>query len=424
MYFLLRVLSFLAVRIYYRSRLVLGKKHLHFKGPAIVVCNHPSTLLDVLNIGIEVRQNMYFLANYGLFRHPVASWLLRRLYCIPVMRREDLLPGEKQDNDTAFERSYQHLEKGGVLFIAAEGTSWMNRFIRPFRGGAARIACGAESRNNWELDVKIVPIGMSYSAADRFRSSMVMQAGPALYVRDYRGQWEENSTATAGVITSELERRVRSLAIDARDEAGEILIGRLETIMRTDEKLDARADFERSRQLALQFAQDEALQKQAGDYFHELNRYGLADRGLKQQSAGGNSGFFIARFIGLLLFFPWFAAGILFWALPLGIPAWINRKLGIYVGYSSAVHTVIGMFTVPAALVFAYKMADHWSGVVLVIMSAMVVEFYLLAWREARMRWKAWRWVRHNRDKAGPLLKMREEILGYIQEQIGLLKTP
>ncbi|MBL7774525.1 MAG: 1-acyl-sn-glycerol-3-phosphate acyltransferase, partial [Saprospiraceae bacterium] len=134
-YFFLRAIVWVSLRVLYRRRLVLGREHLRFDGPAIVIVNHPSTLLDVLNPAVEIRQEMFFLANYGMFKNPVAGWFLRRFFCIPVMRKEDVAEGETRNNLQAFEQSFQHLEKNGVLFIAPEGTSWMNRFVRPLKTG-------------------------------------------------------------------------------------------------------------------------------------------------------------------------------------------------------------------------------------------------------------------------------------------------
>ncbi|MCC6279312.1 MAG: 1-acyl-sn-glycerol-3-phosphate acyltransferase, partial [Saprospiraceae bacterium] len=74
-YFLLRLYAWVAMHVFYRRRTVLGMENLRFDGPAIVISNHPSTLMDVLNVGIHIRQEMFFLANYGLFKNPVSNWL-------------------------------------------------------------------------------------------------------------------------------------------------------------------------------------------------------------------------------------------------------------------------------------------------------------------------------------------------------------
>jgi glycerol-3-phosphate O-acyltransferase/dihydroxyacetone phosphate acyltransferase len=81
-------------------------------GPAIVIANHPSTLMDPLNPALEIRQEMFFPGQLRVIPAPgKANWLLRRLYCIPVKRKEDVMAGELRDNLQAFEQSFEHMEK-------------------------------------------------------------------------------------------------------------------------------------------------------------------------------------------------------------------------------------------------------------------------------------------------------------------------
>ena len=79
LYGFFRLLARGFVGLFFREKVLLGKEHLRFDGPAIIVLNHPSTLMDVFTPGIHIRQEMFFLANYGLFKHPVSNWLLSRL---------------------------------------------------------------------------------------------------------------------------------------------------------------------------------------------------------------------------------------------------------------------------------------------------------------------------------------------------------
>ena len=95
---------------------------MRFKGSGIVISNHPNTLFDPLHIGIITHRQFFFLANAGLFKHPVMGFLLSYLYCIPIARpgRDE---GSKVNNDESFQAAYDHLAKGGILYIAAEGVS-------------------------------------------------------------------------------------------------------------------------------------------------------------------------------------------------------------------------------------------------------------------------------------------------------------
>ncbi len=387
-YAFLRAVVWLSVRVFYRRRLVLGREHLHFDGPAIVIINHPSTLMDVLNAALEVDQEMFFLANYGLFRHPVSRWLLTRLFCIPVMRAEDMRPGEERDNSQTFEAAFQHLERCGVLLIAPEGTSWMNRFVRPLKTGTARIALGAEARNGWRLGLKIMPIGLSYSAPHRFRSEVVLNAGPAVYAASWRAVWETDPAAAIEGLTEYLEKQLKHLSLHAGDEAGEQALTLWEEVLQNEQPLPQQAAFERSQRLVQTLLPDAKAVRAAIEYRKALEQLGLPDAALSLHRRKGR----LWRRIGLLMGFPLFALGIAFWFLPCFIPYWLNKRLRLYVGYSATVMVTAGIVVFPlygwaifrAALGAGFSAGETAAGMAALTALGAFVERYLEAYRLER----------------------------------------
>jgi 1-acyl-sn-glycerol-3-phosphate acyltransferase len=414
-YLLLKLIFRLQIRVFYRRRTVLGKDHFRFAGPAIVVVNHPSTLMDVLNAGVEIRQEMFFLANYGLFRHPVANWLLRRMYCIPVMRAEDQRPGEERDNSAAFEASFQRLERGDVLFIAAEGVSWMNRFVRPLKTGAARIALTAESRNDWALDVKIIPVGLSYSAPDQFRSEVVVQAGPPVFAREWAAAFKTDPEGAIAAMTARLEQQLRALTIHTRDEAGEVFIGRLEAIAARDNPLPPAARFRRSQLFTARFLDDAALRGAVDAYFDFLKENKTSDRGIALRSVRRPYRAALAESALLTLGAPVFLPALAIWFLPCFIPWLINKSLKLYVGYSAVVKIFFGMITFPLAIWAVWAAALRVSGSTLQALVAVVgmillgffCESYLRLVQNVQARRSAFLLPA---DKAEKLMDMREQI--------------
>lgn len=349
-YFVFRALGWLGVTVFYRRRIVLGSAHFRFDGPAILITNHPSTLMDVFNPGIPVRQEMFFLANYGLFRHPVSNWLLTRLYCIPVKRREDVSEGEVRDNNAAFEKSFQHLEKNGVLFIAAEGTSWMNRRVREFKTGTARIALGAEERNDWKLGVKIIPVGLSYSAPHLFRSNVVVHCGEPVDISTWAAAWDQNPEKAVEDLTTDLQRRVTALTIHTDDDESEQFITRLEEVVNNADPQPLEASFFRTQRLAETLQDNRDLRQKTNDYFNNLKKAGLSDAGMNLWMAPDKSIRIRKGVLMLVAGFLPFAAGYVFWFLPCFLPWLLNKKLNLYIGYSSSIKILAGLITFPLAL--------------------------------------------------------------------------
>lgn len=398
-YRLLQAVAWAGARVFYRERAVLGRENLRFDGPAIVIVNHPSTLMDVLNPGAHIRRLMFFLANYGLFKNPVSNWLLRRLFCIPVKRREDVAEGEARNNDDAFEASFRHMEGSGTLFIAAEGVSWMNRFVRPLKTGTARIAFGAEARNDWQLGIKIIPIGLSYDAPHKFRSRVVVQAGPPVWAKDWAEKYRANPDAAIDDLTQHLENQLKTLSIHTHDEVGEQFITQLETLARTNRPLPLAADFERSQGLVKNHLDDAPLRAATADYCSELDKLGISDAGL----AAAMSPDFQRRQLtdGLILLVAAPAALLAgaFWLLPCGLPYLVEKRLKLYIGYGATVKFLVGLFTFPLAFWTAFQVAEGffqnqifaWATLAALVLSGLFLEKMLDRWARFRAGQKAGR---------------------------------
>ena len=393
-YFLLRCISWLGVSVFYRRRIILGRENLNFEGPAIIVVNHPSTLMDVLNPCVHIRQELFFLANYGLFKNPVSRWLLTRLYCIPVKRREDVAEGEARNNDAAFEQSFQHIEKNGLLFIAAEGVSWMERWVRPFKTGAARIAFGAEARNGWQLGVKIIPVGVSYSAANLFRSEVVVHFGAAIEAAPWAAAEKQSHEKAVEDFTLEIEQKVRSLVLDTRDATGQAFMEQLETIYSAEFPVEEQSYFSFRKYLIEQNIGNEKLRAKTADYFEALQAANISDDGLKSLANPATDAQKKLDTLLLFLGIPFFLAGYAFWWLPCFLPWLLTKKMKLYVGYDSNVKMLAGLFTFPLALWGAYRVALHFYGsagwglaaMALVVLLGLFAEQYmdLAHWWKAR----------------------------------------
>ncbi|MEI6411066.1 MAG: 1-acyl-sn-glycerol-3-phosphate acyltransferase [Bacteroidota bacterium] len=424
-YLLLRFISWAGTSVYYRKRLVLGRKNLRFDGPAIVVSNHPSTLTDVLNIGLTIRQEMFFLANYGLFKNPVSNWLLTRLFCIPIKRKEDVAEGEERDNNSSFEQSFRHLRQNGILFIAPEGYSWMNRFVRPLKTGTARIAFGTEARNHWKTDLKIIPIGLSYSQPNHFRSEVVLQAGAPVYPRDWMEQWQKDPEVATNQLTEFLENQLKSLSIHTRDEAGELFITRLETLLKNDDPLPQQAAFERSQMLTTKYLDDTALQTRVQSYFEQLETLHLSDEGVEAFSSDQGGVQLMTDGLRIALGFPFFLSGYLTWFLPCFLPWLLAKRLKLYIGYDSNVKILAGLFTFPLAMwgifrVFRlwFEAPGAWIGLYCCVILGFFAERYMDILRRFQARQKAA--LEAAKDPAGfsRLVQIRDAILAKLQTDL------
>ncbi|GAB5603783.1 lysophospholipid acyltransferase family protein [Thermus sp. FJN-A] len=110
---------------------VEGAERVPAEGPVILASNHLS-ILDPIAVGAGVRRPVSFLARADVFRLPFLSWLLPRLYAIPVERGQSDL--------SAVKSAIRALERGMAFGIFPEGTRSRTGRLQPFKTGVAAIA--------------------------------------------------------------------------------------------------------------------------------------------------------------------------------------------------------------------------------------------------------------------------------------------
>ncbi|KAI0005965.1 hypothetical protein BJV74DRAFT_892687 [Russula compacta] len=83
------------------------------------------------------------------------------------------------DQNEMYRHVYQRLQEGGCIAIYPEGGSHDRTDLLPLKAGFAMMALGAMA-SHANVKVKIVPVGLSYFHAHRFRSRAVIEFGPPL----------------------------------------------------------------------------------------------------------------------------------------------------------------------------------------------------------------------------------------------------
>jgi len=118
------------LRLFFHYR-VEGAEKVPAEGPVILAANHLS-ILDPIVVGAGIRRPVSFMARADVFRLPFLSWLLPRLYAIPVERGSGDL--------SAVKGAIRALERGMAFGIFPEGTRSRTGKLQPFKTGVAAIA--------------------------------------------------------------------------------------------------------------------------------------------------------------------------------------------------------------------------------------------------------------------------------------------
>lgn len=346
----------LALKIYFRKIHIEGKSKVPKEGPFLIVANHPSSFLDPINIAINVKPKISFLAKGVMFKNKIVASVLRGLNMIPIYRAQDD-PKMVNKNVEVFKGCYKKLNNNGVIMIFPEGTSEMERRLRKIKTGAARIALGAEKENDYNLNLKIVPVGLNYTKLSRFRSEVFVNFGEPINVGDYFDAYKKDEIKTTKILTEKIETDIRSLMIAVDKEENDELVERIESIYKNT--LNAKKEDENEIINNLKSSQKitEAVSyfqtknpKLYNDtatkidcYFLKLKRVKLSDKSLENH----NSKLFrkmLKSTLALVLGFPLWLFGIATSYIPYKLPRMVALKITDSEAFYGALLMSLGTF--------------------------------------------------------------------------------
>ena len=193
---------------FYRRHEVEGRERIPKHGPLVICANHPSALVDAVILQWVSPRLVHPLARSGLFRNPLVRPLLSMIRAVPVHRQQDV-GSDTSRNVDMFERCYEMLESGGALLIFPEGVTHSQPQLQKLKTGAARLALGYLARTG-EKPV-VLPVGLNFSEAGRFRSSVLVRVGDPLSITIHPTESEEDATRR---ITEEIREGLVAVTIN------------------------------------------------------------------------------------------------------------------------------------------------------------------------------------------------------------------
>src|SRR2546425_11948267 len=212
MYHLMRWIIGLALGFYFRRIERFHAERVPMSGPVLFTSNHPNSLTDSFVIGASVPRKVNFVATVQLFRFKPAKWLLTQCGVVPINRVKDDPRAMRTIADT-FEACFRVLERGEAVGIFPEGITYDDSQLKEIKSGAARMALELEQRHGGKLGLKIVPVGLTFSAKEIYRSDALVNFGEPIRAADFLAGYEERRKECIRNLTAEIERRIQSLIL-------------------------------------------------------------------------------------------------------------------------------------------------------------------------------------------------------------------
>lgn len=177
---------------------------------------HQNALMDILGPLYYLKKQPVFLARSDIFRKPFIARILYFLKILPIFRIRDGISALK-NNDAIFLKTIDVIKNKNGLFILPEGHHEGKRRLKPLKKGIARIAFQAEEANDFNLNIKIIPIGIDYGSYVNFRSTLVINFGEPLELSAFYDLYKENPARGMNKMLEELSARFRELMIDIKN---------------------------------------------------------------------------------------------------------------------------------------------------------------------------------------------------------------
>jgi glycerol-3-phosphate O-acyltransferase / dihydroxyacetone phosphate acyltransferase len=181
-------------------------------GPVLFTSNHPNSVSDAFVIGVSVPRKVNFVATVQLFRLAPLRWLLTRCGVIPINRVKDDPRAMRTVMDT-FEACFKVLERGEAIGIFPEGITHDDPQLKTVKTGAARMALELEHRHQGKLGLHIVPVGLTFSAKEIYRSDVLVNFGEPVRVANYLACYPEAKKECIQKLTADIEARIEALIL-------------------------------------------------------------------------------------------------------------------------------------------------------------------------------------------------------------------
>jgi len=327
-------------------------------------------------------------------------------------------------NDEIFEKTIDVLKNKNGLVILPEGDHAGFRRLRQLKKGICRVAFQSDEVTGFNLNIKIIPVGIEFSNYSRYRQVLTVVYGKPIEVSEFFGLYKESPERALNELRARLSNEMKGNMVhieseedyEAIDELRSMINGRFSDDIRfpklfRDRTLIKKMNllkssdpsvYERICSLSLQ------IKKKAKD----LNTdYRLLEK--KKHPLG----WLIAGMVGIFVTFPLFIYGNIFNLTFLEIPNLQIRKIKDPQFHSSiryAISLILAFVFLPMYLILSLIIfSPWWLGLLIFLtlpLSGLYAWNYYLQFRRITGGFRVRNLIKH-KDKEFELLRKNHDEL-------------
>ncbi|MCB0735356.1 MAG: 1-acyl-sn-glycerol-3-phosphate acyltransferase [Bacteroidetes bacterium] len=356
---------------YFSEIKVMNKELIPANKPIIFIPNHRSAFMDPIVVACLLPNEMNFLTRGESFQNPTLAKIFSRLNMIPIYRK-DYSPDDVHKNDDVFKYCYELLERKGSLMIFPEGLCQTKFLLAPLKTGTARIALGAEKKNQYELDLHIVPVGINYTHPHIFRSRLLLDIGDPFSIKALKEDYESDPESTVRALTSRMEAALKSKIVTLHSSSDDQLIRQMEQLYQADPDLSMDSWYEQRQFIAagLNYFRDQKpdeLNTFTNRLRNHLRKYAIVD---PESAVGTDVRTQLAikgnwwKLITLLITLPVYLVGCLTHLVPFLLTKVIAYRVVKRSDFAGSVILALGVLLFSIFLfgesLFIHRLFDNW----------------------------------------------------------------
>lgn len=437
LYHILKPLTNIFYRVYYTIE-VKGLEKNPYGKPVILAPNHINGFVDPINIGMILSQKVRFFARGDVFKGRLAKWALNKMNVSPMYRLKEGY-SELKKNDKTFEECRNLLSDNKTILLFPEAICIQEKRLQPLKKGLTRILFQTEELFDFKKEVLVLPIGLNYSDAKKFRSKLFINFGDPISIKKYEELYKQDKVKAINEFTKMLEQEMTKLIIVIKNkEHDELVEGITELYLHywmKDEQYDLK-NIEKQFYVRKDIAEMvnyfdsqnitllESLKKTIIPYRKNLQKLDLRDHLLRPEIINKmNIGNFLLDFIIIWFGIPIYLIGLLMNFPPYFISRdFADKKVknvefyaSIYLNMSMLLWVLyygIQLFVI--ALVFRSWIFLGIYALMVPLTGVFVLKFYPTM-KKILGRWRLMRMVRKERKTIEDLINERTPIINEIE---------
>lgn len=228
LYTLLRPFVYVSLNVYYRID-IKGLEKIPNNQPFIFAPNHSNGFVDPVILPVYLRPKVRFFARGDVFKGKVAKWILNQMNASPMYRMQEGF-AEIKKNDKSFEECRRLLTSNKPLLIFPEGLCVQQRRVQPLKKGLSRIVFQTLESIDYSKDIFVLPVGLNYQDAPRFRSKVFIEVGAPISIKEYEEKYKLDKVRTINDFTKQLEEKLKEHAYHIANPENDDLVANIEEL--------------------------------------------------------------------------------------------------------------------------------------------------------------------------------------------------